>query len=99
MQQNSTTQKIIIGSSIAFFILASIGLLFMFSKDGSLQDDTSVVDVSLLNGELKAYYAAKDKINFKDLSFTKKLFYSQLRDDTVEIPSIKPTGRPNPFVP
>ncbi len=97
MPQNSSSQKNIIIVVVLVVVIAA-GYLFLSPSEGG-SEDASSVDQTLFTPEVRAYYAAKDKINFKDLSFMKKEFYKELRDDTVDIPSVEPTGRPNPFVP
>lgn len=100
MQQNLLSQKnIIIGVVILLVILGGGYYFYSSSQDSSSSVSSGSVDPSLLIPDLAAFYKAKDKINLKekDLSFMQKPFYSNLKDHTVEIPSVKPTGRPNPF--
>lgn len=77
------------------------GFMYFNPSDASTAADTSSVDPSLYSKDVKAFYDAKDRIDFKEksLSFMKKPFYEKSVDYTVVIPSVKPTGRPNPFVP
>jgi hypothetical protein len=100
MPQNLLSQKnSIIGVVILVVVLGSLYGAYTFVQGLSSDQSTASVDPSLLSKDLKAFYDVKDKISLqeKDLAFTKKPFYTQLKDNTVEIPSIAPTGRPNPF--
>ena len=102
MPQNLLLQKnIIIGVVVAIVVLGG-GYYWYDQSDtsGSLATEASV-DPNLLSPDLKAFYALKDSLNLKDkdLAFIKKPFYSKLEDNTVDIPSVEPDGRNNPFVP
>lgn len=101
MPENNLSQKntIIIGIVL---VLALAGGYYWYSSNSdtvSAPVAEITLDPSLFNPDIRALYEAKDSINFKDLSFMQKAFYTELKDNTVEIPSIKPTGRPNPFIP
>lgn len=99
MQQNFAQQKNMIFGVVAVIVLLVIGY-FGYSLTKSAEEASqAVVDPNLFSPDVRDFYNVKDKISFKDLSFMKKSFYTQLQDYTVEIPSVKPTGRPNPFVP
>ncbi len=100
MQQNLLSQKnsmIIVG--LLVLVLGGGYVGYTFWKDVGSSQSTVAVDPSLLSPDLAAFYAVKDKISLseKDMAFTKKTFYSELEDRTVEIPTVEPTGRPNPF--
>lgn len=101
MPQNLASKKnSIIGAVILLVVVGGGYFWYSSSQDGSAPSEISgKVDPTLFNTDVAAFYAAKDKINLKDLSFMKKSLYTQLKDNTVDIPSVKPTGRDNPFVP
>ena len=102
MPQNLLSQKnIIIGAVIAVIVLGGGGYWYFSSQDSSSVAAPVSIDTSLLNPDLAAFYAIKDQISFKekDVSFLSKPFYSKLEDNTVDIPSVEPDGRDNPFVP
>lgn len=100
MPQNISSQKNSIIAVVVILLVLGGGYYFYSSSDSSSSGSVSAMDPSLLkNKALKDFYEAQKDINLKenDLAFTKKPFYQQLKDNTVEIPSIQPTGRPNPF--
>lgn len=101
MPENISSQKnnIIIAVVVVVAILGG-GYYFYSSSQGDGAVSSAQMDPSLLtNPGLKAFYVAQKDINLKDtdLAFTKTPFYENLQDHTVEIPSVEPTGRPNPF--
>ena len=99
MQQDLQLQKNKIIGAVVIVVVLIAGYFWYSSQSDSQEGSTTTVDKTLFSKDVASFYAVKDSINFKDLSFMKKGFYTKLRDDTVNIPSIKPTGRPNPFVP
>lgn len=100
MPQNILTQKNSIMIVVALVVLFGGGYYFISSILGEASSGGSV-DKTLFTKDVANFYAVKDKIKLseKDLAFTKKTFYDNLKDYTVEIPSVKPEGRDNPFVP
>jgi hypothetical protein len=100
MPQNLLSQKnSIIGIVVVIAILGG-GYAYYTSTQDDAAAASGAVNPSFYSKDVKDFYAVKDKINFSNLSFMKKPFYTQVRDgDTVEIPIVEPIGRPNPFVP
>lgn len=100
MPQNLLSQKnSIIG--VVVLLVALGGGYFLFNSSQSASSDVSSgkVNPKLFSSDMAAFYVVKDKINLgaKDLAFMKKAFYANLEDNTVDIQSVEPTGRPNPF--
>ena len=100
MPQNISLQKNSVVAVVVILVVLAGGYFWYSSQDGSSSGaSVSTVNPELFNPKLKAFYLAKDKIGLRenDLAFLKKPFYLNLKDHTVEIPSVQPTGRPNPF--
>ncbi|MBP6948609.1 MAG: hypothetical protein KBC41_03290 [Candidatus Pacebacteria bacterium] len=102
MQEKLLSQKnsIIIVVLILSLMVFGGYAFYNLKKELDSVDKTAGINVSLLtNKDLKEFYGMKDKIKIqeKDTAFLKKHFYEELVDHTVEIPTIDPTGRPNPF--
>jgi hypothetical protein len=102
MPQNLLSQKNSIIAVVILVVVLGGGYAYYSStQDASSSASSSAssgsVDPSLFTKDVAEFYKAKDSINFKDLSFMKKSFYNDLRDNTVEFPPAVPTGRPNPF--
>lgn len=100
MLQNLLSQKNRIIIIIVLVVISSLGYFgYSFWQVISSASDAAAVDSSLLNPNLRAFYDVKDKIKLteNDLAFTKKPFYKELKDNTVEFPPSVPKGRPNPF--
>lgn len=102
MPENILSQKnSIIGVAILLVVLGGGYYWYSSSQNSSaISSVPSKVDPSLFtNTDVADFYEAKDKIKLKDLSFMKKSSYTKLKDNTVEIPLVQPTGRDNPFAP
>ncbi len=99
MPQNILSQKNIIVGVVILMVVLGGGYYFYGMNEDSSGSVSVKVDPTLLKPDLSAYYMVKDKISLKekDFAFTKKPFYENLKDNTVEFQSVKPTGRPNPF--
>lgn len=98
MQQNMPNQKYIIIAVVAVLLLLGGGYyMYSLSIDSNLSKGS--FDVSLVSDKkIKDYYAVKDKIDLKDMSFTQKSFYKDLKDNTTDIPPKDFSGRRhNPF--
>ncbi len=96
----SSQQNMVLGG-IAAFLLVLAGGYFMFFANNETGGEEVKLDSSYFGKDVKAYYDAKGTIDFKqkNLEFTKKAFYTNSVDYTVEISPVNPTGRANPFVP
>lgn len=101
MPQKIASQKNSIIAVVAVLIVLGGGYYWYSSSQNSgiSVDTIGVVDPTLFSPDVQTFYNAKDNINLKekDMAFIKKAFYTQLKDNTVDIPSVEPTGRPNPF--
>lgn len=102
MPQNISLQKNSIIAVITLLLIFGGGYYFYTTGNGSPSSESAgQFDPSLLNTkDLKDYYAVKDKINLKDMSYINKPFYQQLKDNTADILPKAPSGRrSNPFIP
>lgn len=100
MPQNLLSQKNRIVLIAVLVVLSGFGYFgYNFWQIVSSTSTSAAVDPSLLNPDMRAFYEVKDKIKLtdNDLAFTKKPFYKDLKDNTVEFPPSVPKGRPNPF--
>lgn len=99
MPQNILSQKnsvVIVGLLLALLGASYAGYTFW---QGLASQTEAKVDTTLMSPEIAQLYASKGKINLKekDIAFIKKPFYTELENNTVEIPTVEPVGRPNPF--
>ena len=98
MQENLLSQKNSI-IALVLVLMCLTGGYFWYSSQAPDQASAIKVDPKLFRQDVKDFYTAQGNINLKDLSFTKKTIYPELKDNSVDIATTAPTGRPNPFVP
>ncbi len=100
MQANLSSQKNSIIVVVIILLLCGAGYYF-YSKQLSGTESSSSVNPDLFSSKVKAYYLVQEKVNIKesDLAFTKKVFYTDLIDHTVEIATRTPDRRDAPFWP
>lgn len=102
MSPNSFSQK---NSVIGIVLIVVLGVVVYFGykltlgNDGNSENSVGEVDTSLFTPDISAVYLVKDKISLEGVSFINKPFYKKLEDHTVEIPTVSPVGRSNPFIP
>jgi hypothetical protein len=96
----SKNQKMIIGAILVVVAIGGIGYYFFFAEE-QVTTGGSSVNNALLTADIRSFLSVKEKIDFKDMSFTKKEVYAnnELVDYSEVIPFKVPEGRPNPFVP
>lgn len=98
MPQNIPNQKYIIIAVVALLVLLGGGY-YMYSLSEESNATKASFDASLVSDKkIKDYYAVKDRINLKDMSYTQKPFYKDLKDNVTDIPLKDFSGRRrNPF--
>jgi hypothetical protein len=97
MKENIFSKNNSIIGSIVLVVILVAGYYFYTTTQDAPPSAGKVDPTLFSNKEVVSFYSVKDSINLKDTSFKNKAFYANLKDYTVEIPSVEPTGRPNPF--
>lgn len=95
-QKNSVIGVVLV---VVLVIVVYFGYKLTLGSEGDLEVSAGEVDTSLFTPDVSAVYLVKDKINLEGVSFINKPFYKKLEDHTVEIPTVSPVGRSNPFAP
>jgi len=99
MQEKITINPNIVIAVVALLVLVGGGYYWYSSSQDDSAQTATAVDSTLFTKDVAAFYEAKDAINLKDTAFLTKDFYANLKNYTSDIPTVPPTGRPNPFIP
>lgn len=89
-----------LGAVVLVVVLAGGYYLYstFFSEDVSSATQAEI-SKSLLSSDVVNFLETKDKINLKDISFSKTSLYKMLVDFSEVIPETTERGRPDPFIP
>jgi hypothetical protein len=99
MDINISSQKNQIILAVVVLLALGGGYFFFMSTSSSAVTGEQPVDQSLLVNKVVTFLNTKDRIDLKDSSFLKSVYYSQLVDYSETIPMSTKRGRDNPFIP